>query len=544
MKKQSGVRCKSNTMIKFLSATIVAAAIASCVPLGIPIAYVNATGPDVTTALAAVNNAASNEQMKAALETPALGLVLTQYNQLNSAGKLSVAEAVLVNRGTGFATVSEISTAFAPAVVLAAINTSSSADEMKSVLEASGNGLNLGTQYPSWLELDKTRVMQSIWEPLIVAKYSSISEVQTRINSEISSRLPIATVNIAGTAVAMQNAFAPLSIDKSQYEALSDSDKVWIANELISKRPIEGYQDLFSIEYTLQYDALPSLEIHKAKNTLTITYAQGDTAQTVRGQLSLPTLAGNQISVTWSSNNSQVINANGGVTRPMLANQQVTLTATFTKDSVQSTKDFVLTVLALDPTPAPLASDIVVTNNLFTTNDTVKINSLQAGDAVTVYAADGVTTLAQATVQPGNTSHTLTINQLRRESGQVKVSVTRQGMAPSMLVTKNYVAENAKAYLLENGSLDRTTTVKATITVKPTGDVPAVEKYVVFQLMNGAIPENIVVKLSSVYTTETLTADFDKPNNPAYSVKVLVLDAYDNTEYAVGRNLAQPTLIN
>ena len=87
-------------------------------------------------------------------------------------------------------------------------------------------------------------------------------------------------------------------------------------------------------------------DVAQAKNALAITFAAGDTASSVTGNLTLPTSGLNNVRVSWSSGDTTVIANNGMVTRPTGSNATVTLTATLTKGVVTETKTFDLTVLA------------------------------------------------------------------------------------------------------------------------------------------------------------------------------------------------------
>jgi len=289
--------------------------------------------------------------------------------------------------------------------------------------------------------------------------------------------------------------------------------------------------------------------IEIAWHHLQIGYAPSETEFDVTQNIMLPTAGAEGTAITWASGNTAVIAADGTVTRPDHAtgNVTVTLTATITKGAAITQKTFNVTVLANAPipvTPAPLAANIVVTNNPAGATDTVYVNGLQTGDLVTVYAADGTTKLAEGTVLPGSVSATLQISQLGTTGGNVKVTVTRPGHLVSAPVTKVFAAENAKPYSIENGILNRASGIKATVTIQPTeGMVVSGNKYVVFELMNGTTPEGIIVLQYNSQTAEQLTAHFNKPNNANYKVKVFVVDGYGSSIGDVGNTLATPVTL-
>lgn len=87
------------------------------------------------------------------------------------------------------------------------------------------------------------------------------------------------------------------------------------------------------------------------KAALEIVYSGSDSAGSVTQNITLTAAGPSGTTITWGTNNSGVINTGGAVTRPAYGsgNAEVTLTATITKGSVSDTKDFILTVKALNP---------------------------------------------------------------------------------------------------------------------------------------------------------------------------------------------------
>jgi len=82
---------------------------------------------------------------------------------------------------------------------------------------------------------------------------------------------------------------------------------------------------------------------------LTITYENGDSESSVTTNITLPTLGVNGSIISWSSNNTVLIDNNGLVTQPIGdGNVQVALTATLTKGTVTQTVNFNLTVIELN----------------------------------------------------------------------------------------------------------------------------------------------------------------------------------------------------
>ncbi|WP_168122861.1 leucine-rich repeat protein [Paenibacillus sp. HB172176] len=80
---------------------------------------------------------------------------------------------------------------------------------------------------------------------------------------------------------------------------------------------------------------------------LAITYAPGDSASSVTQNVGLPTSGGNGTSISWTSSDDAIIDADGSVTRPPYTGSDavVTLTATISKGATSDSKTFELTVI-------------------------------------------------------------------------------------------------------------------------------------------------------------------------------------------------------
>ena len=107
--------------------------------------------------------------------------------------------------------------------------------------------------------------------------------------------------------------------------------------------------------------------VGEAKGVLAIVYAEGDSAESVTQDITLPTAGAGEVVITWESSHSDIIaisetdsadgNRMGVVTRPESGENdaEVTLTATLTKNEALDTKTFDLTVL-----PEPVSDDEAV----------------------------------------------------------------------------------------------------------------------------------------------------------------------------------------
>ena len=110
--------------------------------------------------------------------------------------------------------------------------------------------------------------------------------------------------------------------------------------------------------------------------------------EVVVANLMLPTVGAAGSTITWASNNEDVIAADGTVVRPAAGNEDavVTLTATLTKGEVVETVEFVVTVTAAPSADAELVDKVYsyeFTSSQFTANGTKTLNGLSwtaAGD--------------------------------------------------------------------------------------------------------------------------------------------------------------------
>ncbi|MBD0405522.1 immunoglobulin-like domain-containing protein, partial [Flammeovirga sp. EKP202] len=96
--------------------------------------------------------------------------------------------------------------------------------------------------------------------------------------------------------------------------------------------------------------------LQEASEALMITYAEGDNAESVTSNLTLPLTSSHASTVAWSSSNEAVISSDGTVTRPS-ATTTVTLTATLSLEEETTTKTFDVTVIAAEKTIAELLQE-------------------------------------------------------------------------------------------------------------------------------------------------------------------------------------------
>ncbi len=110
-------------------------------------------------------------------------------------------------------------------------------------------------------------------------------------------------------------------------------------------------------------------------------------------------------------------------------------------ESVRTTKTYTSEI-----TGAPSLSTIKVTNNKVGTSDTVVVTELAVGDIVKVFTAStGGTELGTATVASGQTSVSISINQLGTAVGKVYVTVKKTGKIESPRAIAPYTSETSIA---------------------------------------------------------------------------------------------------
>lgn len=121
-----------------------------------------------------------------------------------------------------------------------------------------------------------------------------------------------------------------------------------------------------------------------AVKKISIGYQDGDSSEHVTGNLTLPSqvdVSGDLVSITWSSNNPDVISSKGTVARGT-SDIAVRLTATATAGTVKRSKTFDVKVIHVE-TPAPKPTGYTVT---FNTNEGSSIPSVNVSSGATLEA--------------------------------------------------------------------------------------------------------------------------------------------------------------
>jgi hypothetical protein len=112
------------------------------------------------------------------------------------------------------------------------------------------------------------------------------------------------------------------------------------------------------------------------------------------------------------------------------------------------------------------AADITVTNNAGIP-DTVKVDFIDPGDIIKVYADSSSATIwGKATVAQGAASATVSIKQLGSMGGNIYVTLTKNGMIESTRIEKGYAAEvKSVAPMADNITVINNAGIPSTVTV-------------------------------------------------------------------------------
>lgn len=111
-----------------------------------------------------------------------------------------------------------------------------------------------------------------------------------------------------------------------------------------------------------------------------ITFASGDSATSVKGNLNLPTVGTRGAEIAWTSDDESVVSTAGVVQRPAFdaGDKTVTLTATIRKNDATVQKQFTVTVIKM-----PASDDATLTSGVYTIDNTLgTINNVTYGTTV------------------------------------------------------------------------------------------------------------------------------------------------------------------
>ena len=234
-------------------------------------------------------------------------------------------------------------TSSAPTVITAAgiVKRPTTADAIVNLTATVRKGTVVGTK------IYKITVPQSDASALDAAQKALALKFYKGDNAlSVTNTVYLAPAGIKGTSIVWH----------SDSEAINDSG-------LVKRLP--GDNAIVTLKATLTRDGasinkefvvkVPQMDAGAVDNTKTalglsgLTYAPGDTTNTVRGKITLPTKGSNGATITWSSDQPKVVNASGTVVRQADGDTTVNLTATIKKNTVtESTSVFTIKVLQSD----------------------------------------------------------------------------------------------------------------------------------------------------------------------------------------------------
>ena len=120
-------------------------------------------------------------------------------------------------------------------------------------------------------------------------------------------------------------------------------------------------------------------KLEAAKNEVEIGYSGSDTSTNVTDNVTLPTSGLYGSTISWSSNDTNVIN-NDGVVTQQETDVEVTLTATILLNEIQDTKVFTLTVKSINPEPIEHIVVYTFTSKSWTANSSIDGGTANAGN--------------------------------------------------------------------------------------------------------------------------------------------------------------------
>ncbi|MBJ6360069.1 immunoglobulin-like domain-containing protein, partial [Paenibacillus sp. GCM10012307] len=229
----------------------------------------------LNNAIQAVNTAASASDLRVALEDPALGLILTTYNNLSTpGGKQEVAQLLFDYIGAHghFSDQAAIQNQFniavqatldneALAFAVKSVNDATDANAIKIALEDPYLGLVL-ISYHNLSLSDQIVVAQQLYEfKEENGAFANKAAIQTKLNALVSQRVQdaaydaaVQTLNGASSAVAMKSALeaSDLGLDLTEYYKLNAVHRLAAAQAVLDYKTLNGsFANQSSIQATL-----------------------------------------------------------------------------------------------------------------------------------------------------------------------------------------------------------------------------------------------------------------------------------------------------
>lgn len=189
------------------------------------------------------------------------------------------------------------------------------------------------------------------------------------------------------------------------------------------------------------------------KAALDITYAAGDSIDSVTQALILPVAGPNGSAISWASDNTAIIGNDGAVMRPEAGsgNAVVNLTATIIKNLATESKTFTVTVIARESSSAPASAS-------FTAPDTVLVDAVPAGTTVKIYtyiyyqSAESLTQIGEAANTADGTQSLSVILDHAITGRNIYISFIEPGKSESEYLSLNGNSTQAETYITLGGN--------------------------------------------------------------------------------------------
>ncbi|WP_139999673.1 immunoglobulin-like domain-containing protein [Paenibacillus paridis] len=247
-------------------------------------------------AIQAVNTAASASALRTALEDPALGLILTTYNNLSTPdGKLGAAQLLLDYRTAhgSFADQGSIQNQFNVAVqatldnealafAVKSVNDATDAGAMTAALEDAYLGLIL-TSFHNLSLPDQSGVAQQMYDfKETNGAFANKAAIQTKLNALVTQRaqdaayaVAVQALNNTSTANAMKSAMeaSDLGLDLIEYYKLNAAHRLAAAQALLNYKTTNGS---FANQSSIQATLSSLVAIEQVAQAVDVVNAAGD----------------------------------------------------------------------------------------------------------------------------------------------------------------------------------------------------------------------------------------------------------------------------
>jgi len=260
-------------------------------------------------AIHAVNTAASPSDLKTALEDPALGLILTTYNNLTFSGKLEAAQLLLAYSAAhgAFADQASIQNQFNIAVQAALdnealtvavknVNEATDVAAIKIALEDAYLGLVLISYHNLSLPDQDVVAQQLIDFKGANGAFSNKAAIQTKLNALVAQRaqdsayaVAIQAVNDASSALATKLALeaSDLALDLTEYYKLNAAHRLAVAQAVLNFKILSGP---FTSQSVIQTTLSSIVAIEQVAQAVDVVNAAAD-ANSIKSALTASVLS-------------------------------------------------------------------------------------------------------------------------------------------------------------------------------------------------------------------------------------------------------------